>query len=459
MITTFGKKAVAKFLADTINSPFEYMALGCGVDPGDTAPANPTSLAFETVRAPILETSAYEENSEHFLSFSAVVPTELRYEFTEIGIYPSKTNNAIASPNSSLLFLFTPAESWEIRSSAGTDSTIPSATTIDSGTGDFVATTYDDDQAIYALSSDQFFFYSGKSYQSSRVGNYALLVRGNTSSVLGSPGSYSNLRDKSKLRVDSTVSIGGARYDDELALSFAVLNEDLSSFATNPPKEARIVVEFKEYASSTEYARFETKATQGVDGVDFVDGGSYVTVSAPIGPSTGNTQVVKTANFSWSNVGVVNVYVDIDPTEADAVVDTNSDVDVNTDTITTYGNHGLVDNDIIAFTGLTTVGGIVDSTQYYVIYVSDTEFQVSATAGGSATDITGSNDSGIIVSKAPKEEYFVLLDGLRFISKNDTNPNYGLVAYSIVDTDDASTLRKNANQNRRFTYTMKVDVG
>lgn len=63
-----------------------------------------------------------------------------------------------------------------------------------------------------------------------------------------------------------------------------------------------------------------------------------------------------------------------------------TDVDATTDTIT-ITNHGFATNDPILFTG-TVPGGLIVDTIYYAIRTNANDFQVKATVGGSAIDLT-----------------------------------------------------------------------
>lgn len=73
-------------------------------------------------------------------------------------------------------------------------------------------------------------------------------------------------------------------------------------------------------------------------------------------------------------------------------------VDVSANTVTCYG-HAYSNGQTIAFYGDTPPGGLSEGTIYYVVSATTDTFQVSATLGGAAIDITAVPATGCVVSK------------------------------------------------------------
>lgn len=70
--------------------------------------------------------------------------------------------------------------------------------------------------------------------------------------------------------------------------------------------------------------------------------------------------------------------------------------------------HGYVNDDKVAFFGDTVPTGLTEGTEYFVVGVTAGDpdyFQVSATQGGAAIDITGQHGAGCFVSKLVPEAY------------------------------------------------------
>lgn len=75
-----------------------------------------------------------------------------------------------------------------------------------------------------------------------------------------------------------------------------------------------------------------------------------------------------------------------------------------TDTVASPG-HGYVDTNKIVFYGDAVPGGLTEGTVYYVVNASADDFQVAATAGGLAIDLTSAGGSGCVVSGIVEETY------------------------------------------------------
>lgn len=75
-----------------------------------------------------------------------------------------------------------------------------------------------------------------------------------------------------------------------------------------------------------------------------------------------------------------------------------------TDTVTCL-SHGFVDTNKIVFYGDTVPAGLTEGTVYYALNCTSDTFQVAATAGGSAIDLTSAGGSGCVVSPITEELY------------------------------------------------------
>lgn len=77
-----------------------------------------------------------------------------------------------------------------------------------------------------------------------------------------------------------------------------------------------------------------------------------------------------------------------------------SSVSTATNRITTSTTHGLIDNDRVQYTAVTTMPtGLVALTDYYVRYVSTTVIELATAADGDAIDITGAGAGAMTLEK------------------------------------------------------------
>jgi len=131
MITDTGKQLIGKYLVGQIDSYASYLAIGSGPKPllasdsfGDYS--TKTSLDFETLRVPIIARSLSTENGVTKITLTAELPTEERYEITEIGLYPSLNNPIPTGLDSQQILLFNEDEIWKTHiGSSGAESEVP----------------------------------------------------------------------------------------------------------------------------------------------------------------------------------------------------------------------------------------------------------------------------------------------------------------------------------------------
>lgn len=67
--------------------------------------------------------------------------------------------------------------------------------------------------------------------------------------------------------------------------------------------------------------------------------------------------------------------------------------------------HGLVADNRVAFFGGTVPGGLTEGTLYWVINPNTDDYQVSATQGGSAIDLTTAGDADVLMSRVVPETF------------------------------------------------------
>jgi hypothetical protein len=116
-----------------------------------------TSLDFETFRTPIVSRGYVVENGISKLVLTAELPTEDRYEISEIGIFPSNTNPSAVSNYSRNIVTFASTETWQYWNGS-TASVISAISTRldDPSTG----TIYDANGTVFQANADNITFTS-----------------------------------------------------------------------------------------------------------------------------------------------------------------------------------------------------------------------------------------------------------------------------------------------------------
>ena len=92
MITNTGKGIIGKYMLGQAPAYASYLAVGCGPQPLQTEDvsddfATKTNLDFEMFRVPISSRGFVNENGIDKIVLTAELPTEERYEITEVGLY------------------------------------------------------------------------------------------------------------------------------------------------------------------------------------------------------------------------------------------------------------------------------------------------------------------------------------------------------------------------------------
>lgn len=92
MITNKGKTIIAKYLLGQAPAYASYIAVGCGPQPLDTEDSfgdysAKENLDFEMFRVPISSRGYVNDDGTDKLVLTAELPTEERYEITEVGVY------------------------------------------------------------------------------------------------------------------------------------------------------------------------------------------------------------------------------------------------------------------------------------------------------------------------------------------------------------------------------------
>jgi len=331
MITNTGKTIIGKYLLGQAPAFASYIAVGCGKQPFSTGEtlddySNKENLDFEMFRVPISSRGYVQENGVNKIVLTAELPTEERYEITEVGLYSAGSNPSAGTYDSKTIFAFTNTENWQYHTSSATtliptipvqldtenDNIItgsylinPSTKQYDAVNGVLTAT------PVFQANSDNSIFYKtsrADRYERCRFLNNTILIQGNTSDLDISAGHF-NITSGSHIHLTG-VDIDFTKNSpiDELRLAFSLVSKNGGSGAV--PDTVRILVDFS--SSDTvdgEYARFEAELNNGsslslpLD--DEFETNRYYVVSKQL------QDLYTSANFNWNDVSVVKIYVSV----------------------------------------------------------------------------------------------------------------------------------------------------
>lgn len=312
MITNKGKTIIAKYLLGQAPAYASYIAVGCGPQPLDTEDSfgdysAKENLDFEMFRVPISSRGYVNDGGTDKLVLTAELPTEERYEITEVGVYSAGSNPSAGAYDSKTIFAFTSTENWQHHTAAATVAISPITAALDTSNDDIIATT----DAVFSTNADNSIFLNSvprkTRYERCRFLNNIILIQGDDADLTISGNHFviesgSNHIHLTNPNVDFTKNSP----TDELRLAFSLINKDGADVAL--PETIRILVDFSSTdAGSGEFARFEAEINQGSSGnlensiADF-ETNRYFVVSKQL------QELYTTANFTWNAVTVVKIY-------------------------------------------------------------------------------------------------------------------------------------------------------
>jgi hypothetical protein len=318
LITNTGKTIIGKYMLGQAPAYASFLAVGCGPTPletGDVADnfATKENLDFEMFRVPISSRGFVNEDGINKIVLTAELPTEERYEISEVGLYSAGSNPSAGAYDSKTVFAFTNGENWQHH-------TVSAATAIDTVTAplddpedDNVIAVAD---AVFQTNADNAIFYKSSRanrYERSRFLNNVILIQGDDSDLTVSEDSGPTLDHFVIEEGSNHIHLTGASIDftrnspiDELRLAFSLISKNGNSSAI--PETVRILVDFSSTDATTgEFARFEAELNHGSSGnlensiADF-ETNRYFVISKQL------QELYTSANFTWDAVTVVKIY-------------------------------------------------------------------------------------------------------------------------------------------------------
>jgi hypothetical protein len=327
MITNTGKNILAKYLVGQAPAYASYIAVGCGAqaidrDLGDFGDySSKESLDFEMFRTPIVSRGYVNENGIDKIVLTAELPTEERYEITEVGVFSAGSNPSATTTDSRLLYGFTQTENWEYHSETLAQA-IPSVyTPLDGDNNDDViigeydlnGDTVPEDYPVFQTNADNRIFTSAERIarnERCRFLNNIVMIRGDMSAISSDIDGRLTVDSGNHIHLNG-LSIGAFDKQspaDEIRFAFSLVNTDGQTAAA--PDEVRIILEFASGEGETpadyEYARMEITLENGTDPgqYDFSEN-RYFVVSSQL------QELFKSTNFSWTAMNLSKIYVSV----------------------------------------------------------------------------------------------------------------------------------------------------
>jgi hypothetical protein len=311
MITNTGKNILAKYLIGQAPAYASHIAIGCGARPVNTDAtlgdySAKKSLDFEMFRVPIVSRGYVNEGGVAKIVLTAELPTEERYEVTEVGVYSAGSNPVAGAYDSKTIYAFTQDENWEHHNiSTQTATSIPIVyEPLDGSDSDNVIhQTY----SVLQTNADNKIFTNPDRvarYERCRFFNNVVMMAGDSGNLTVQDGHIVVDTDTS-----DHIHLTGAILDfnknaptDELKFAFSVANKDGQSTAI--PESIRVLINFSstDVYGTGEYAKFE--AVLNASDYDF-ENNRYFVITRKL------EELIKSNGFTWANVDVVQIFVSV----------------------------------------------------------------------------------------------------------------------------------------------------
>jgi hypothetical protein len=324
MITNVGKNILAKYLVGQTTSYASHIAIGCGAKPVASdhnfspselnAIRDKDSLDFEMIRMPIVSRGFINEDGLSKVVFTAELPSQERYEITEVGIFSAASNPVAGAFDSRVIYSFSDTDNW--RYSVDGDSPVNIFSEYrpldgENNNGNIIQT-----PKVFSTNADNRIFTDEDRVNRNercRFLNNIIAMRGDTSTLsYNQQGSMVPLTGSDYIILDPT-SVDFTKNSplDELRLAFSIVNRVANSLTV--PDNVKILLEFSHTLAGqgVQYAKFVVD----IDDIGHEDGTSEDTHDF-----TNNRYVVvnktfqeldKSLRFRWADVSVAKIYVSV----------------------------------------------------------------------------------------------------------------------------------------------------
>lgn len=324
MITNVGKGIIAKYMIGQAPAYASYIAVGCGAKPkltgsGAVDYSTKKALDFEMFRVPIISRGYIVEDNVSKIVFTAELPTQERYEITEVGIFSAAANQNAGSYDSRTVYSFSDLENWEYHSNTEAVQ-IPTITgpldgenndNIIIGEYDINSTGTPVDCPVIQTNADNRIFTNSsriERYERSRFLNNTVLMRGDVANLTIGLDNFFVIESGS-----NHIHLSGFPSDfnknaptDELRFAFSLVNKDGQSL--DVPNSVRILIDFSSSDINTpdQYARFELNIDHTpADPIYDFSLNRYFVINKQL------QQLHKSSGFTWNSVDIVKIYATV----------------------------------------------------------------------------------------------------------------------------------------------------
>lgn len=407
------------------------------------------TMAFEMIRIPISSRGFVNENGVSKLALSAEMPTESRYEITEVALWSAGANSIVTNSDSRPLFTFSDTEGWKLHNTENPGSTtdiLSYSSSLDNGdnTGNInigidsnivyitsastsASATYTGDN-IFAKNQKVIFSNIGTPFN----GTYILTdVDPINKKIFWTLSSASTVSASVSGKVNLPASIFGTFADNDS------LNKSVRKARQEGSRFLNYTIFMRGDTSNINSSYVISSASAGVDSHIHLNGQNFnlsrnspndkIKIALSIVPKILSNDV---APYS-TRIVVEFLTSELNPTSGYARLKHEIK---NTDLSS--------DNRYIVITK--ELKDLETSSNFSWLDVQTTRIYVCVYKNNGDTK--------------PSDEYYVVLDAMRFENTSTYNPLYAMSGYSVVDTTTGYPILKSANTSNYIEFRMTLGV-
>ena len=379
MITDKGKDILAKYLISQAPSYASYIAIGCGAKPLSTSAflenySEKQALDFEMFRIPIVSRGYIEEDGVSKVVFIGELPSEERYEITEIGIFSAGSNVNAGSSDSKILFSFSSAEAWKFHDTKAptTSDLVFVESRLNSVNTASIDSEYD--SIAFTASSTNGVFDTDERLslqERPRLLDSSIFISGNTSQIFESSNDPNDLEANPSLdnHIDYTdnvdlTSLSQNSSNDKIKTAFSIIGKESSTSPVSPDR-VKIIIEFLSREGTDAMVARIPISYSATDPLVNFNTNRYLIHEIGLESLKG-----RGSGFSWEAVTQARIYASAEKkynilpgTEYSITAVAQTDTDTKLEF--TSADHGLIVGSKVQFSGvsgITTVREVTDIT-------------------------------------------------------------------------------------------------
>lgn len=309
MITNTGKNILAKYLIGQAPSYASHIAIGCGAQPlavdgvwGDYS--DKTELDFEMFRIPVVSRGYVTEDGISKIVLTGELPTQERYEISEVGVYSAGYNPSAGAQDSRVTHSFSQTENWEYKVGSQSSEIPVVSSPLDVSNSEGVI---DQIAKVFHTNADNKVFSANERIARSercRFLNSMVMLRGDVSAIdMTDPSDPIDPTSDCIILKGTALDLTKNSPSDELRIAFSVINKNRAS--TDYPASVKVLVEFSNSAgTASAKMAIDILNGSGSGQHDFQNGSRYIVANKKIS----DLQIINSNEFSWSDVSTIKIF-------------------------------------------------------------------------------------------------------------------------------------------------------